>query len=349
MSYYCTMRDSYFYISKEDISKAVNAILESDFADTLQNPISQNANEKEVFEQYLEDNGYEAEFSPKGDIDGILFHSGKLNDDTSFFNTFAKYVAAGSYLEMVGESNDIWRMYFDGEECKEISPVIEWPDIDDSFKYKFHRDVEKEKFIDVLKTLGYSVEEATPRELDSLYDRFFDMLLEKEDYSSIFNDTVFEIYDQCKSEDERLVLASLDDIEDFLSENDVTVSKISEIEWDLVWNSSCGSFGEEMLDNIEFDGSVAGFVKAYREYIFHFDVDEYVAERLSSGSGPSAEELVGNGNNIRDFYEEISTKLLRAEIKEKSLVQKLNEATARSKELNDTENIKETTEKGYGD
>ena len=209
MSYYCTLRDSNFYINKNDISKAVKAILESEFADTLQNPINQNANATEVFQAYLADNGYEAEFSPKGDIDGILFHADKLNDDTNFFNTFAKYVVAGSYLEMVGENNDIWRMYFNGETCEEITPVIEWPDIDDSFKYKFHRDVEKEKFIDVLKVFGYPVENTTPMVLDRLYDRFFDLLLEKEDYSSIFNDTVLEIYNQCKREDEKLILTSL--------------------------------------------------------------------------------------------------------------------------------------------
>ena len=55
MSYYCTLRDSNFYISKNDISKAVEAILESEFADTLQNPINNNANETEVFQEYLKD------------------------------------------------------------------------------------------------------------------------------------------------------------------------------------------------------------------------------------------------------------------------------------------------------
>lgn len=349
MSYYCTLIDSNFYISKDDIPKAVKAILESEFADTLQNPISQNANATEVFVQYLKDNNYEAEFSSTGDIDTILFNSDRLNDDTNFFNTFAKYVAAGSYLEFIGQENDVWRMYFNGETCEEISPVIEWPDIDDSFKYKFHREVEKEKFIEVLKTFGYPVENVSPRELDSLYDRFFDLLIEKEDYSSIFNDTVGEIYNQCKGEEEKLILTSLDDVEAFLSENDITVSRVSDTEWDLVWETSCESFGEEILDNIEFDGTVAGFVKVYRERSLYFDVDEYVADRLSLGGGPSASALVETGNNIHDFYEEISTKLLRAEIKEKSFEQKLNEAAIRSKELNHTDNFKENIEKGLGD
>lgn len=342
------MRDSSFYIFKEDIPKAVKAILESEFADTLQNPISNNKNETEVFQEYLKDNGYEAEFTETGDIDSLLFHSDRINDDIEFFNTFAKYVTAGSYLEMEGHGNEVWRMYFNGETCEEISPIIEWPDIDDSFKYKFHREVEKEKFIEVLKTMGYPVENATPRELEELYDRFFDLLIENEDYSSIFNDTVLEIYNGCKAE-EKLSLTSLDDIEAFLSENDVRVCRLSETEWDLEWESSCGSFGEVMFDNIIFDGTVAGFVKAYREYIFHFDVDEYVANGLSVDGGPSAEDLLGNGNNIRDFYEEISTSLLRAEIKENSLVQKLNEATERAREMNKTAIFKKITEKGYGD
>ncbi len=342
------MRDSSFYISKKDIPKAVKVILESEFADTLQNPINNNANETEVFQEYLKDNGYEIEFSEAGDIDGILFHSGKLNDDTAFFNTFAKFVAPGSFLEMVGEDNSIWRMYFNGETCEEINPIIEWPDIDDGFKYKYHREVEKEKFVDVLKTMGYSVENATPMELERLYDRFFDLLVEKEEYDSIFNDTVLEIYNECKGE-ERLILTSLDDIEAYLSENDITVSRLSETEWDLEWECSCGSLGEVIFDNIEFDGTVAGFVKAYREYIFHFDIDEYVANGLSSGGGPSAEDLLRNGKNIREFYEEISTKLLRAEIKEKSLADKLNEANQRAREMNKTEKSKEIIEKGYGD
>lgn len=348
MSYYCTMRDSSFYMSKNDIPKAVKAILESEFADSLQSPINQNANETEVFEQYIKDNGYEVEFSPTGDIDGILFHEDRIKDDISFFNIFAEFVVPGSYLEMVGLSNDVWRMYFDGESCREIYPIIEWPDIDDSFKYKFHRDVEKEKFVEVLKVMGYPVEDSDSAEIESMYDRFFDLLVENEDYSSVFNDAVVEIYNQYKREEEKLILTSLDDIEAFFSENDITVSRLSETEWDLEWESSYGTLGEVMFDNIEFDGTVAGFVKAYREYIFHFDVDEYVANGLSAGGGPSASELLGNGNNIRDFYEEISTKLIRAEIKEKSLEQRLYEAGIRSRELNNTDGSREVIEKGYG-
>ncbi len=349
MSYYCTMRESDFYIYKKDISKAVKAILESDFADSLQNPITQNANETEVFEQYIKDNGYEVEFSENGDINGILFHAEKLNDDTNFFNTFAKYVVPGSYIEMIGEGNSIWRMYFNGENCVEINPIFEWPDIDDSFKYKFHRQVEKEKFIEVLKSVGYCDGDVTSAELNSMYDRFFDLLTENEAFSSIYNDTVLEIYNQCMGEDEKLILTSLDDIEVFFSENDISVSRLSDTEWDLEWESSCGSLGEVILDNINFDGTVEGFVKAYREHALCFDVDEYVLNGLSSGGSPSASELLGNGNNISEFYEEISTKLLRAEIKEKSHVQKVNEATIRSKETVNTGESKDTAEKGLGD
>ena len=61
-----------------------------------------------------------------GDIVDIGFAGQKLGDDFVLFNTIAPFVKAGSFIEMRGEDNAIWRWQFNGTSCVEKSPTIVW-------------------------------------------------------------------------------------------------------------------------------------------------------------------------------------------------------------------------------
>lgn len=61
-----------------------------------------------------------------GDIVDISFNGQKLGDDYVLFKTIGRFVKPGSFIEMRGEENEMWRWYFDGETCVEQYPKITW-------------------------------------------------------------------------------------------------------------------------------------------------------------------------------------------------------------------------------
>jgi len=61
-----------------------------------------------------------------GDITDICFEKEKLGDDFILFKAIAPYVKDGSYIEMIGEDNELWRWSFKDGTCREISPKITW-------------------------------------------------------------------------------------------------------------------------------------------------------------------------------------------------------------------------------
>ena len=68
---------------------------------------------------------WEVEFMAE-DIITIYFEGEKLGDDSILFDALAPFVEPGSYIEMSGEDNAIWRWSFDGKTCVEESPYIDW-------------------------------------------------------------------------------------------------------------------------------------------------------------------------------------------------------------------------------
>lgn len=61
-----------------------------------------------------------------GDIVDIYFDGEKLGDDFVLFKAIAPFVKPGSFIEMSGEDNCMWRWHFDGEKCVEKTPTITW-------------------------------------------------------------------------------------------------------------------------------------------------------------------------------------------------------------------------------
>lgn len=63
-----------------------------------------------------------------GDAVGIRMVDGssKITEEDDMFAALAPFVEAGSWIEMVGEDNCLWRYVFDGEKCSEEYPEIVW-------------------------------------------------------------------------------------------------------------------------------------------------------------------------------------------------------------------------------
>ena len=114
-----------FKIEKENEAKAFKAI-KSKFSKT------RNADNLSEAMQIMR---WEISESSEG-IDDVEFLGEKLGEDHELFKTIAPYVKAGSYIEMSGDEGTSWRWSFDGNTCHEISPKVEWPEIEPITKVK---------------------------------------------------------------------------------------------------------------------------------------------------------------------------------------------------------------------
>lgn len=67
---------------------------------------------------------WEVQYAADGSITGLWFEGEKLGDDLLLLKAMAPYVRAGSYLDMQGEDGEMWRWYFDGADCEELSAEV---------------------------------------------------------------------------------------------------------------------------------------------------------------------------------------------------------------------------------
>ena len=68
---------------------------------------------------------YELKFDDDGNIVDISFYGEKLGDDLKVFQKIAPYVRAGSFLEMEGEDNEMWRWVFQNGKCREVKAKVQ--------------------------------------------------------------------------------------------------------------------------------------------------------------------------------------------------------------------------------
>ena len=133
MGYDCTCTGSSFDMKAENIVKALKALAETDYVWHPEKvlPVCEKGSfeeQKACFEKTLLDNGWYVVYDEKGNVYDIEFVCDKWSDDNIFFDVFAQFVEKGSYIEIVGEDNQLWRMVFDGEHCREVYPTILWPE-----------------------------------------------------------------------------------------------------------------------------------------------------------------------------------------------------------------------------
>jgi len=67
---------------------------------------------------------WQVEEDDKGNVVEIYFEGEKLGDDAILFDAISPYVRRGSYIDMTGEDDCIWRWAFDGKTCVEKAATI---------------------------------------------------------------------------------------------------------------------------------------------------------------------------------------------------------------------------------
>lgn len=180
MGYSCTLREVDFKISADNISKVIEALVQSDYfylfnrsdEDCLKIACGDSPAEKqqllfELFDSYE----YRPRFDEMHNVIGLEYYCEKWCEDDKIFDVFAKYVEKGSYIEMGGEDGTVWRMLFDGEHCREINPVIAWPDCE-KIQKELAPEQESSKDANILlKPLGNSIF-VTWHELDVAFNNW---------------------------------------------------------------------------------------------------------------------------------------------------------------------------------
>jgi len=115
----------------------------------------------------------------------------KEYEDTDFFAVFGEYVEKGSYIEMAGEDNLQWSIYFDGTVgCEEISPVFFYLYENSPDKYKVAEMVEIENTKNALECLDYEIEDMSDEDFKEILNDLNDRLANDDTYNSIYNETL---------------------------------------------------------------------------------------------------------------------------------------------------------------
>jgi hypothetical protein len=114
MGYYMHQTGGAFAIRAEKIPDALNALIDFDKG---MNSVDASLSPSEQFAAILGAWRWEIEVAENsGDVTRVTFMGEKLRDDDELFRSIAKFVEAGSYIEMVGGDDTSWRWYFDGED-----------------------------------------------------------------------------------------------------------------------------------------------------------------------------------------------------------------------------------------
>lgn len=119
MGYYASMTNVNFYMDKVNKRHAYEAFKKSSLASDALEPIHS-------IEDALDYFGYTAENDEEDNIISLEHNTEKLGDEEMLFFVIAPYVRSGSFIEMIGENNEMWRWFFLNGELKESTPKIEW-------------------------------------------------------------------------------------------------------------------------------------------------------------------------------------------------------------------------------
>ncbi|WP_409969314.1 hypothetical protein RFF05_05125 [Bengtsoniella intestinalis] len=99
MGYYVSLRDNNFFVNAEHVAQV---------------------------SEELESESYGPELDDAGNIISLEFDGEKLSGMDDMFKRIAPYVRSGSYVEMSGEDDSIWRWVFNNGECLEVYPTLLW-------------------------------------------------------------------------------------------------------------------------------------------------------------------------------------------------------------------------------
>lgn len=88
--------------------------------------VNNNFHKRKDFVSLMDEWRWEVELDDDGHVCNITFNGQKLGDDMILFKAIAPFVVPGSYIEMQGEDDCLWRWVFDGKTCTEKYANISW-------------------------------------------------------------------------------------------------------------------------------------------------------------------------------------------------------------------------------
>lgn len=127
MGFYMHQTDSSFFIHKKDFDKALAAVKA---LKTCDHPhfswVQNNFDEAKTLPDILKAWRWEAQFDADGNINDLYFTGEKLGDEILLFGAIAPLVTDGSYIEMRGDENSLWRWVFENGSVLDKTPRITW-------------------------------------------------------------------------------------------------------------------------------------------------------------------------------------------------------------------------------
>jgi hypothetical protein len=118
------LNESTFVIKKENTDKVLKALKNLSKKQNLK--WVDYLKDAETIEEAFDEIRYDLELTNNGDYAITGFSGEKLGDDFIIFQSIAKFVQDGTYIEMVGEDGDKWRWVFKNGICKEIYSTLTW-------------------------------------------------------------------------------------------------------------------------------------------------------------------------------------------------------------------------------
>ena len=131
MGYCMSQTGSNFFLAKENKSLALEAIKNLKGQETIKDGSGSHFSWVDTNEfmnatslqSAMHAWRWDLEEDDEGNVVDINFVGEKSGDDYVLFDVIARYVKDGSYIQMVGEDNCIWRWVFNGNTCADISPT----------------------------------------------------------------------------------------------------------------------------------------------------------------------------------------------------------------------------------
>lgn len=121
MGYYMSQQNAEFYIKADDVPQALTALQK--WGANVNFDEMKNAKD---FSEAMWIYGFQVEFDKNGNCTDILFEYDKLRGQDELLAVIAPYVAEGSFLQMIGEDDAMWRWVFRNGALGEISAKIVW-------------------------------------------------------------------------------------------------------------------------------------------------------------------------------------------------------------------------------
>ena len=114
MGYHMHQTGGSFTIRAGKIEDALNVLLDFDKG---MNRVDESVPAMKQFAAIFKAWRWELEIDDKtGNVTGVSFIGEKLVDDDDLFRSIAKFVEAGSYIDLLGDDDYAWRWYFDGDD-----------------------------------------------------------------------------------------------------------------------------------------------------------------------------------------------------------------------------------------